>query len=828
MASGALLHLRVSHMWLNFVHAVRHIRRRPVLTAVGIVSLAVGVGCALACASVVNTVLFRAFPYADPHQLALVWENNAKRGVGLTPTSIPNFKDLKAAAGAFEELGAFGDMPATIDGPDGSERAIGYRITAGLLDQAGVRPLLGRLFTKAEDTPGAAAVVVLSHGLWLRKFAGDRAVVGQTIRLSGVPHTIIGVMPADFLLPPVFSVRLVGVDIVIKEADLWVPLKLDGLPQRRDARMLMVLGRLKAGHTVQEGQAEASTIARRLAADYPVDDLGLDFAVVPLETQVLTNVQSLLVLLLIVGALVLIIAAVNAAHLLLADVLTMTGETAVRSALGASAWRLASGQAMLGALWCGLATVGALVIAAFIQSPVAAYTKANVPRLREVTLSGRVGVLAIVLGLVLAVVLSLLPIRHARKASNTRSSSGTHASSGLTRWRRLFVVLQLAVGIVVLSTAALLTRSADTLSRVNPGFVPEGVSVFELMLPDSRYGSPARRITLQRRMLEQLGDTPGARAVATVDFLPFGGGTSVVNLTIENHTPANAKVKPNASLRAVSASYFDVLTIPTMAGRRFVSTDERDDAGVAMVNDAFVRRFFPDGNIVGRRIKRGELNSPMPWMTVVGVVGSVRGAGLSLDPQPEVFVPFVYGGARQIVNVLVKSTLPPGTIAPTVTERIHRVDAALWPASINGMNDLLARAVGQPYFYARLFGFLALVALLLSLGGVYGVAAIGVSARSNEIAIRSCVGAQPSDIVRMILYETGIAVAVAAVGGAAGAVVLQQRMAAFVYGIASTDLGVIAATVALLSVLALGTVYIAIRRVLVLRPMDLLRRGAFA
>jgi hypothetical protein len=348
--------------------------------------------------------------------------------------------------------------------------------------------------------------------------------------LSGVPHTVIGVMPRGFVLPPVFSARLIGADHVIKEADFWIPMKIDGYPQRRDARLLFVLGRLGPGRTLEQSQAEVSSIAARLAADYPVDDFGMDFTVVPLEQQVLSSVRTLLVLLLLAGALVLAIAVTNAAHLLLADSLTMTGETAVRSALGASAWRLASGQGTVSLVWSVLGTVGALAIAAAVQAPVAAYTKANVPRLSEVSVDGTVGALALGLGVMLAWIITLLPMVYARRLGSARSAASTAVPVGIPRWRRVFVILQLAMAIVVLSTAGLLFRSADALARVNPGLVAEGVSVFELMLPESRYGSPARRIDFERRVLDEVSGVQGTQAAAVVDHLPFDGDSVVVNV----------------------------------------------------------------------------------------------------------------------------------------------------------------------------------------------------------------------------------------------------------------------------------------------------------
>lgn len=813
-------------MWLNLVHTVRHLRRRPVLTAAGITSLAVGIGCALACASVVNAVLFRALPYRDADRLMLVWEDNTKRGVGLTPTSLPNFRDLKAAATVFEDLGAFGDEPMTLDTPDGSERTLSYRASAGLLDLAHVPPLLGRLFTAADDASGAPDVVVLSHGMWQRRFGGDPNIVGRVIHLTGAPHTVIGVMPKGFVLPPVFSVRLIGTDAVFKEADLWVPYKLDALPPSRSQRLLLLLGRLKAGRTATEAQAEASTIAARLAAQYSVDDFGMGFAVVPLDRQVFSSVRTLLVLLLCIGALVLIIAGANAAHLLLADALAMTGETAVRSALGASSWRLASGQATLSATWCGLATAGALIVAMAIQTPVAAYARANVPRLGDTRLDGAAGLLAIMIGITLALAISLLPIAYARKHASSRSAAGTAAPVGMPRWRRLFVILQLAMAIVVMATAALLFRSASALDRINPGLVADGVSVFEFMLPEGRYATAAQRVDFERRLLASVAEVPGRQVAAVVDFVPFGGSTSVVNFTIENRAVTDETTKPRAALRAVSRAYFDALAIPGVEGRQFLFTDEDPQATVAIVNDAFVRRFADGRPIVGRRIKRGAASAP--WLTVVGVVGSVKGAGLTVDAQPEVFVPYVRGGQMSTFTLVVKSSVATATLAPLINDAIHRADSALSPAAVTDMNELVSRAIGQPHFYARLFGVLAGVALLLSLGGIYGVAVLGVSARSAEIAIRTCLGAQHGDIVRMILGETALAAGIASVAGMWGAWVLQRRVAAFVYGVASTDWVVIGAAAAMLSALAIGAVYVAIRRTAVAEPMDLLRNGSGA
>jgi hypothetical protein len=337
-------------------------------------------------------------------------------------------------------------------------------------------------------------------------------------------------------------------------------------------------------------------------------------------------------------------------------------------------------------------------------------------------------------------------------------------------------------------------------------------------------------VEFQRRLLEQVAGVPGSQDSATVDYLPFDGSMSIVNFTIERHQAPDATTKPRAALRAVSASYFDVLSIPHVDGRGFTAGDETPEASVVIVNDAFARRYLTGEPAIGRRMKRGDVNSRSPWMTIVGVVGSVRSAGLGMEPQPEAFVPYVKAGRRSALSLIVKTTQPFSSIAATVRQRILSADPALSVPKATQMTELVDRSVSQPYFYARVFGVLGVAALILSIAGVYGIAALGVSARSTEIAIRSCLGAQRGDIVLLILRETGMAVSAAVMTGAFGAVILQRRLAAFVYGVESTDWLVIATSAAVLSVMALGAVYLAMRRVLELRPADLLVRrvGALA
>jgi predicted permease len=809
-------------MWLNVLHAVRRLKRRPLVASLIIANLALGLGCAVACTTVLNAVLFRALPFKKSDRLVLIWEDNSRKRVGLTPTSFANYQDLKAAASSFDALGAFTDIPLSLDGPQSSERLLGYRVTASVLQQTGVRAFAGRLFTSAEDQPGGPDVVVLSHGLWQRSFGAADDVVGRVIRLTGVPHTVVGIMPEGFSFPPTFAARLVGADVTIREADLWIPLRADPVSDRRELRSLFMLGRLRDGQSVKTAQAEVSAIARRLAADYPRINSEMDFAVVLLTRQVMDKVRTLLTILSLIGVLVLVISAINAVHILLADALAMTAETRLRLALGATRWHLAMHLGTANGILCGCAAACALLIASVIAVPIAAYTRANVATLNAVRIDATVWVATIGFSILVMVAISVLPLLHTSRLTVYRGAHMRPGSFKMSFWRRLFTATLLAIPIVVLSTAGLLVRSAYRLAAVNPGLSADGVSVFEVMLPETKYGAPARRVEFQRQMLDLLEDGYAKRA-AFVDNVPFGDSSFVFGFTLENRTPVDERVRPRAAVRSVSSAYFNVFSIPLLEGRLFVATEDTARRNVAVVNDAFIRTYFPGEHIVGHRLKRGQSWSAAPWMTVVGVVGSVRSAGLAFDPEPEVFVPYTQSATNSILSLIVKTSSPDWVLVPAIAQRLHSVDFALSPTTVTTERELVSQGLGRPLFYARLFGVLAAAAFALGLIGVYGVAVLSISARSHELLLRICLGAQRGDILRVVFGDASIAIVAAAITGGLGAIAMQQWMAGVVLGVESIDWAVTASAVAVMSAFALGAVYLAARRVMDLVPADALK-----
>ena len=421
--------------------------------------------------------------------------------------------------------------------------------------------------------------------------------------------------------------------------------------------------------------------------------------------------------------------------------------------------------------------------------------------------------------------ISVLPLLQTSRVAVYRSVQMTSDSLKISFWRRLFTAALLAIPIMVISTAGLLARSAYGLAAVNPGLTADGVSVFELMLPATTYGAPARRIELQRHLLTLL-DGAFANKAAFVDQVPFGDNSVVSTLTLENQTPVDERFPPRAAVRSVSAAYFNVFSIPLLEGRLFGAADDTAQGSVAVVNDAFVRTYFTGERIVGHRIKRGPSSSTAPWITIVGVVGSVRSAGLALGPEAEVFVPYNQAASQSmfgIVNLVVKTSSPATVVAPAIVQRLHSVDAALTPTAVTTERELVSRGLGRPLFYARLFGVLAAVALALGLIGVYGVAVLSISARSNELLLRICLGAQRGDILRVVFSDTSIAIVAAAITGGIGAIALQQWMAGVVFGVQSIDWTVTVGTVVVMSLFALGAVYLAARRVMYLVPADALK-----
>ncbi len=804
-------------MWSDLMLSLRRMRRHPGMWLIVVLNLTIGLSGVIASFAVVRAVLLRQLPYPDADRLVLIWEDNSKRGVGLTPNSAMNITDVKAGTTAFQKIGLLSEETVTLYAAAEAEPIKVYRVSPDVFSVINVQPQLGRALNAQDEDPATPKVVVLSYGIWQRRFGGDPSIVGREITLSGDPHTVVGIMPKSFGLPPTFRATLIGSSVVFHDAELWLPLKTNELPPLRRVRMYMTLARLTPSATLDQAQNELHVVGARLAKDYADVDMGLDYRVVSLSQQVLGAVRPVLVALFVVALLVLVLSTANAVHILLVDLSYRLSELALRSALGATPLATIRQLAIANLTACAVSTVAALVFAQMIIALVAQASDAGVARLSESSIDSVVVLFTIGVAAIVAVATTMVTVRQVvgqRIAGVVRESL-----AGDGALRRVLLVTHVAIVVAVLAVAAALTRSWQQLSEVTPGIRSEGVTVLQFMLPQSRYDTPARRIEFQQRLLNEIDSggqgqqiTAGTITAATTDFFPFGDDTFLSNVAVEGRVPKDVYDEPKAFSRAVSPGYTQVLGIPLISGRFFENRDDvRQPPPIAVVSEAFVRR-YGDGRdsagIIGHRIKVNAVD-PALWLTIVGVIGSTHGAGLNLPAQPEVLVPYGLRGKRANVALLVYSAQQPPLNA--VSGALQRVDPQLKP-TVTTMEDQVSKSIGRSRLYGRIFGMLAAIALILGLSGIYGAQSLLVSRRSRDIGVRLCLGAETDQVIRTLLTRFVYTGLIGIILGIAGAAYAERQLAEVLYGIEAPDWLTIGGSALLVIALGVAATYLPARR----------------
>jgi putative ABC transport system permease protein len=823
-------------MLADLLLSLRRMRRHPAMWLIVMLNLTIGLTGVIAAFGVVRAVVLRQLPYPDADRLALIWEDNSKRGVGLTPNSAMNIADVKTGTKSFQNIGLLSETTVTLYGKADTEPVPikVWRVTSDVFTAASVQPEFGRVLSPADEAPGASRVAVLSYGAWQRRFGGDPAIVGREIVLSGDAHTVIGVMPNAFTLPPAFRALLLGNTLAFGEAELWVSLKTTELPPARRTRAFITLARLTPGATIEQSQSELTVMGRRLAADYPDVNMGLDYRIVPLAQQVFGGVRPVLIVLFIVAVLVLLISMANAIHILLVDLSHRLGELAVRSALGATSLAIVRQLAIANFAACAIATTVALFCSAVILRLAGSATDAGVARLSESTVDTSVLAFTAALAIIVTAATTILTVRHVLGREIARVVR--EALSGQGAFRRLLLVTHVAIVIAVLAVAGSLTRSWWKLSAVNPGIRPDGVIVLRYVLPQSRYDTPARRIDFQRRLLAAVdsaaGSASGITAAATAEFFPFGEDQGLSNLVIEKRVPRDKNDEPKALSHGVSAAYFQVFGIPLMRGRLFEASDfEAGREPVAIVSDAFVRRYDDGQDMVGRRVKI-SIADPDKWATIVGVVGSTRGAGLSLPPQPEIIFPYTTASKRPYVNLLVRTAQQPpqpetqpksqaqrqspplsrAAVLSALREVTRRADDQV-QATVTDLDEHVMKAIGRSRLYGRVFGILAALAVILGVSGIYGAQSLLVSRKSRDIGVRLCLGAEPDAIIRVLLARFLLTGLLGVAAGIAAAAFAQRQLADVLYGIDAPDWLTIITSALLVIVMGVVATYVPAKQV---------------
>jgi len=791
--------------------AVRSLAASPGFTIVAILSLALGIGANTAIFSLVDAVLLRPLPYGEPDRLVLLFENNIPRHREKNVISPGNFLDWKSRNTVFEDMALSSWTLRTILSGGEPEQLAGRMVTPNLFALLGASPALGRGF-RTEDAvkSGAPTPVVISWGLWQRRFGGERSAVGRAIRTGDGLCVVAGVMPKGF--------RPLGSE------EYWEPFVFDGQPRENTGRYALGWGRLKRGVSAESAQASMSAIARALEAQYPDFDAGWTVQVVGLQQEVVGQSRTTLLLLLSTVGLVLLIACANLASLVLSRAAGRGREVAIRLALGASRAQVAR-HALVESVVLSLAGGAAGVFAArWALDLLVARAASEIPRIEEVALNGRAVGFAFVIALAAGIVFGLVPFAGRSPddaASALRGGARSTAGGTAVRLRGFLAAGQVALAMVLTVGTFLLVRSLSNLRGVEPGFESARVLTFRVILPDRYSGEKAPRFF--EELTQRVRSLPGVASVAAGSSVPLGGMDVATSFRVVGRPAPPAGQKPTADVRRVDEAYFRALGIPLSRGRSLSQTDRAGSPPVAVVNRALVHAVFPSSSEdpIGARL---DVNfSPLPGpVEIVGVVGDVRARGLDEDARPTIYV-----SPRQspstMMTVAVRGTAALPRMAP-IREVLRGLDPEIAPDRIAALDDLLKESLGGRRFPMYFLAPFSVTALLLAAVGVYGILSLAVAQRFREIGIRMALGAQSRDVIRLVVAGAARVVAIGGLAGAVLALAGARAIRSLLFGVAPGDPATVAAAAATVLAAALLAAWIPARRAAKADPVVALRQ----
>ena len=795
-------------------YGVRMLVKNPSFTIVAVLALALGIGANSAIFSVVNTVLLRPLPYKNPGRLVMLWEEATHLGFPKNTPSPANFIDWRAQNTVFEAMAAMVERSFNLTGVGEPERFDGRRVSANLFDLLGVQPQLGRAFRAEEDKPGSR-VVILSNGLWQHRFGGDPRVIGQAVSLNGESYTVIGVMPGSFQFPT-------------RRDQLWVPLAFDAKEAAsRGNHFLEVIARMKPGVTLQQAQAEMSTIAARLAQQYPEENLRVGSVVTALQEQVVGDIKPALLVLLGAVGFVLLIACANVANLLLARAAARQKEIALRLALGAGRSRLTrqflTESVLLavigGAVGLLLSIAGLRVLKTFIPDTISQAQAVSIDA-KVLVFTGLVAlVTGIIFGLAPAMQVSHLDINDTLKEGGRDAAGGTRGN----RIRALLVIGEIAVSFVLLMGAGLLINSFMHLRNLHPGFRANHLLTMKIPLSEVKYPDKERRSPFYAEVLRRVQALPGVQSAAVAGNLPLTYDGDSMPIGIEGRTDPPPDQRPDVILRVVGPGYFSTMGIPLVRGRDFREQDKADSARVVIVSEKTARHFWPGENPIGKRLKPGSTNRNIPWIEIIGVVKDVRQNDFVSEPKMQMYMPYQQLNSFAPNALVVRTNVEPLSLAGAVRNAIWAVDKDQPVSNLRSMDEIVSEAVARQRFSMLLLGIFAALAMVLAAVGIYGVMSYSIAQRTREIGLRIALGAQKSDVLKMILRQGLRFVAAGLAIGLAASFALTRVMASLLFGISATDPATFVSISLVLIAVALLASYIPAVRAMKIDPMLALR-----
>jgi predicted permease len=803
-------------------YAVRALLKRPGFSLIAVLTLALGIGANTAIFSVVNATLLRPLPFKDPDRVVILWGVLPKLNAYTLPNSAPNFLEQKARSQTFERLAVFRSWSWQLTGGSEPELLRGARVSAEFFDAVGAGPILGRTFTPEEDVENHALVAVISHGLWQRHFGGHRDVIGKTISLTGQNATVIGVMPEGFQFPGGANM-IPGLQFALQN-DVWIPIRFTQQERERQGNLnLATIGRLKPGVSVAQAETEINAIEKEL----PLGTIGFTFSALPLHQQMVGTIRKPLLVLLATVALVLLIACANIANLLLARATSRQKEIAIRAALGASRRRII-GQLLTESLLLSVAggAIG-LLLAIWGNSLLVSLIPRDVPRISEVGIDPRILLFTLAISIVTGLIFGLVPALQASRFDLNQSlKDGVRGTSGGTshnRLRGLLVVSEVAMALVLLIGAALLMKSFVRLLDVKPGFNPEQVLTLEVQLPNvapSRYERREEQAAFFQQLMTRLQALPGVENAGGVLSLPLSGASEGTDLILEGQESADANGKrPNADYTIVTPEYFTTLQIPLLQGRYFTAQDKAEAPLAIIVNDTLAARVWPGENPLGKRFRVGFEEKQRE---VVGVVGTIKQTTLDSEARSAMYLPHLQSPTPGL-TLLVRTRGEPLSMAAAVRQEVRALDKDVPVTQVQTMEKVLGASVAQPRFSMLLVGLFAVLALVLSAVGIYGVMAYAVSRRAHEIGVRMALGAGANQVLKLVIKD-GMTLAFAGIAvGLLGAFALTRLMASLLFGIGAKDPLTFVSVAAFLAFVAFIACYIPARRATKVDPLIALR-----